>query len=387
VTTAQADATAPATAAPTPAPAPAPAPADTKVAQADASAPAASDSSATATTPAPAKPPVEVHGFASIAFSHNFDKTPDHSNPLRTFDTNSDTASIDVVELAVLRSVAKAQDLGFRADAIAGSTVPRVEAATGLFRDPTTGQAGYFDLQQAYASYKPADSVTVDLGKFVTPTGYEVIEGWDGWNDHYSHSFLFGYAIPFTHTGARASYVNGDVTYTAYLINGWDNATTTNFGKTGGLNALYVHGPATVALTYLGGKEADGWRHLVDAVAILKIGDSANVGINGDFGSGDSTAMTGAATWYGGAVYGTYSPAAKVTLALRGEVFDDADGYRTGTSQTLEEGTATVQVHLSDDAHLRAEVRFDHSDQMSFGGTSSPTDHQVTAAVNALAKF
>ena len=41
----------------------------------------------------------------------------------------------------------------------------------------------------------------VDAGKFVTPLGYEVIEGWDGYNDNASHSFLFGYAIPFTLEG------------------------------------------------------------------------------------------------------------------------------------------------------------------------------------------
>ena len=139
-----------------PRPRPRPPPADTKVAAgrptdataATAPAPAApapaaaADASATATV-STAKPAVEVHGFASIAFSHDFDQGPDHSNVLRTFDTNSDTASIDVVELAVLRSVSKAQDLGFRADVIAGSTVPRVEAASGLFREfRSSGQDG-----------------------------------------------------------------------------------------------------------------------------------------------------------------------------------------------------------------------------------------------------
>jgi hypothetical protein len=33
--------------------------------------------------------------------------------------------------------------------------------------------------------------------------GYEVGEGPDGYNDNASHSFLFGWAIPITHTGLR----------------------------------------------------------------------------------------------------------------------------------------------------------------------------------------
>jgi hypothetical protein len=140
----------------------------------------------------------------------------------------------------------------------------------------------------------------------------------------------------------------------------------------------------------MGGKEGDGWRHIVDAVATVKVGDQATVGFNGDYGMGGNTFgtdMTGAASWYGGALYGTFAPSSKVTLALRGELFKDNDGYRTAVAQTLEEATATVQVHLTDDAHLRAEVRFDNSDVEAFGSMDSPSKTQVTAAVNALAKF
>jgi len=44
-----------------------------------------------------------------------------------------------------------------------------------------------------------------DFGEHVTHMGYEVTEGYDGWNDNYSRSFLFGYTIPFTHTGLKAT--------------------------------------------------------------------------------------------------------------------------------------------------------------------------------------
>jgi hypothetical protein len=35
--------------------------------------------------------------------------------------------------------------------------------------------------------------------------GYELIEGYDGYNDNYSRSLLFNYAIPLTHTGVKAT--------------------------------------------------------------------------------------------------------------------------------------------------------------------------------------
>jgi Putative beta-barrel porin-2, OmpL-like. bbp2 len=366
----------PAAAPSAPPPAAAP-PAGPKVADADDAAPPAATTTTTAEPATPKKPPVEVHGFASLAFSHDFAKVTDNAIPMRTFDTSSDSVSLDGVELAALRNVEAPGDLGFRVDVVAGSKIPAASAAAGLF------QGNDLDLQQAYGSWRPADHVTVDLGKFVTPAGYELIEGWDGWNDEYSHSFLFGYAIPFTHTGIRVAVPIGDVTLTAYGVNGWDNALDNSAGKTGGLNALYTKGAITAGLTWLSGKQPS-WRHLLDAVASVTIGKGL-IGVNGDWAR-EST-DTGAATWYGAALYGNYSPIPKLTVAVRGEVFDDKDGLRTGAAQTLEEATADVQVHLSDDAHLRAELRYDHSDMATFGDMMNPASHQITAALNAVATF
>jgi len=53
--------------------------------------------------------------------------------------------------------------------------------------------------------------------------GYELIEGYDGYNDNYSRSILFGYAIPFTHTGVKASYAfSSKVAGMVEVVNGWD---------------------------------------------------------------------------------------------------------------------------------------------------------------------
>ena len=48
------------------------------------------------------------------------------------------------------------------------------------------------------------NGVTIDMGKFVTWMGAEVIEASD--NINASRSLLFGDAIPFGHTGVRATY-------------------------------------------------------------------------------------------------------------------------------------------------------------------------------------
>ncbi|MCE9577962.1 MAG: porin [Deltaproteobacteria bacterium] len=345
------------TPAPEPAPEPTPAPADAAPAE-----------------PAPAeKPAIEIHGFGSVAYTHNFANPSDKLNQLRVFDGRSDSFTVDAAEISALRTTKVAGDLGFRADLVAGSAVPLAGAAV-------------IDLQQAYGSWRATDTVVIDVGKFVTPTGYEVIEGWDGWNDNYSRSILFGYAIPFTHTGARVAATFGDLTATAYLVNGWDNPVDDNLGKTVALNALYVHGDLTAAATVMSGKEAPGWRTLIDALASYKVGTKAVVGINGDFATADNAGTT--VTWYGVAGYGNVSPTDKVTVGVRAEFFDDKDGARTGLAQTLIEGTLTGTLHLQGGLHVRAEVRFDHSDEKPFGDDPmDPSSSQVTAALNAVAAF
>ena len=62
------------------------------------------------------------------------------------------------------------------------------------------------DIPQLFVSYIApiGKGLRIDGGKFVTHMGYEVIGGYDGYNDNFSRGFIFGYGIPFTHTGLKA---------------------------------------------------------------------------------------------------------------------------------------------------------------------------------------
>lgn len=142
---------------------------------------------------------IAVHGFASTSWSYNFERPNSRLNAFRVFDFDDNMFKVDVAELSALRAATQPGDTGFRVDLVAGSSVPRVSAASGLFRD-ASDVAQDIDLQQAYVSWvgHVGSGLRVDAGKFVTHLGYEVIEGWDGWNDNATRSFAFGYAIPFT---------------------------------------------------------------------------------------------------------------------------------------------------------------------------------------------
>jgi hypothetical protein len=89
------------------------------------------------------------------------------------------------------------------------------------------------------------------------------------------------------------------------------------------------------------------------------------LGAEGVYGHEANVVGPSSAQWYGAAGYIRVGLGDRWSLAARGEVFDDPDGFRTGTKQTLVEGTLTPEVRLGERARLRADFRVDHSDEKS----------------------
>lgn len=88
--------------------------------------------------------------------------------------------------------------------------------------------AHHFDIPELYFSYVAplGKGLRFDVGKFATPLGYEVIGGYDGYNDNFSRGFVFGYGVPLTHTGVKASYAfNSKISSALLVTNGCDAVT------------------------------------------------------------------------------------------------------------------------------------------------------------------
>lgn len=226
-----------------------------------------------------------------------------------------------------------------------------------------------------------------DFGKMVTFFGAEVIEAID--NPNYSRSFLFNYAIPFTHTGLKASYAFSDALNAAlYIVNGWDNATDNNKGKSYGISVGYTPVEAfSLSVNGMTGPEQDeqgvnaptvgssssNMRTLLDLVATIKPVKPLSIILNYDDGKEDNVPGTllpsgksSDAKWSGLAGIIKYDFNDTYSLAVRGEYFDDTDGFRTGTVQTLKEVTVTPEIRLNGGVILRPEYRHDKSDTTSF---------------------
>lgn len=335
-----------------------------------------------------------LNGFVSSSYSYNFNHPDTGTNTYRVFDFDDNTFKVDVFELVVQKPAAAAREAGFRVDFTMGSSIPRVSAASGLFRD-TSGIAGDFDLQQAFASYvAPAGSgLRLDAGKFVTHFGYEVIQGYDGWNDNATRSLLFGFAIPFTHTGVRASYAfSPSLAVTGVVVNGWDVARDNNKSKSIGGQIAWTAAPLTLDFNGMWGPEQKGddahARTLLDAVAILKDRRGRSFGVNGDWGSEQRPdPLHPTHHWMGIAGYLRAPLTSSLALIARVEDFDDRDGDRTGIAQKLWEWTVTPELQLTPHMILRADLRADHSNHDVFQKGSSLVDSQTTVLVDALYAF
>jgi hypothetical protein len=232
-------------------------------------------------------------------------------------------------------------------------------------------------LKEGYMEYLApvGKGLQINVGKFVTPAGAEVIETKDNWN--YSRGLLFSWAIPYFHFGVSGKYAfNSKFALTGYLMNGWNDSVDNNSGKTTGFTAAWTPN-SKFGLTedYLVGPEqADDnsdFRHLTDTVVTYSPDAKLSLMANYDYGHDRARPLVpGSPTtpvyWTGFAGYIKYAPNATWAVATRGEWFKDHNGFSTGTAQNIGEFTLTLQRMLASKIITRLDFRRDMSDQDVF---------------------
>ncbi|HUO80272.1 MAG TPA: outer membrane beta-barrel protein [Steroidobacteraceae bacterium] len=343
---------------------------------------------------------VTVSGYLDVSYQH-LDGTGQFANgsPDRVFDARQDAFTLH--QAAVTVGYQPKEGFGALVNLIAGQ-----DADVFAPYDINPGAHSKFDFPQAYVQYATGP-LTVIAGRFVTLAGFETIDPRTDTN--FSRSILYGFAIPFAHTGIRATVVASDqLTVNVGIVNGWDDLKDTNSAKTLELGATFTPVKA-LSLTVDGyvGKERvggltevgpEGQRKLVDVIGSWNITESLALVLNYDWGRQDGGAPDGGtARWNGLAGYLNYSFNDHWRASLRGEYFDDQDGYRTGFVQTWKEATLTVAWLPSKAVELRLEGRADRSDHPVFvkdgayftseGDPRYLGDQQGSVAVEALFKF
>ncbi len=322
-------------------------------------------------------------GLVYGSYNYNFNSPDSGSNNMRIFDQNHNDFTMDLLQLEVSKETESG--VGFHAVLDYGETA-------GLIQSDWGGDLAHnFEVQQAYMTYTfgIGNGIEMKFGKFATLLGGEVIES--PYNPNVSRSFMFGYAIPFTHTGVLFSTaLNDNISLTAGVVNGWDNVRDNNNGKTflGSLGLEF----GDLAWTFNGvfGAEDDdsgsSKTGVFDTVLTYSPMENVDLLANFDYGTAseqvggddaDWTGLSGIVTLGGGLLDESL---ADWSFALRGEWFSDPDGYRTGIEQDLREVTGTFKWQMTENLQARLEFRHDWSNKDVFhdgGGYSDDQDSMI----------
>ena len=187
------------------------------------------------------------------------------------------------------------------------------------------------------------------------------------------------------------------------INNGWDSIRDTSRQKTIELGASYKFNPmfSLAAYGYSGQQRiADrtssgptGQRTLIDLIATLNVTEKLTLVANYDGALQSKAALPSGtvakAVWQGIAGYINYQFSDKWRTSLRGELFNDRDGYRTGVVQKWKEATLTVGYTWLKNFELRAETRHDISNVNSFlkNNGVATSNNQQSYALEGVVKF
>jgi hypothetical protein len=323
---------------------------------------------------------VSLNGYIDAGYEYANKEPTD-----RVFDTKRN--SFDLHQLGLTVAKQPKEGFGGLVNITAGSDAQVIHSA------PV--EDSKFDVTQAYVQYATG-ALTVIGGKFVTLAGTEVIASPS--NNNISRSILFG-AVPFTHTGVRATYaVNDKVSLMGGLNNGWDQMQDSNRQKTVELGVgLTPIKPLAVNITGYFGSEPNSAttsasRSLINVVATWTMSDALSFGgeyldVKQDeaFGPGTSDAK-----YSGVAGYVTYMLKDTWRIAGRLEWFKDTDGFHFGgpADTKYSEGTVTLAYLPAKNTEIRGEIRSDRASNEFFNdgsGTLSKTMYSM--GVQAIYKF
>ncbi len=384
-------------AAPPPPPAPEPAPAPPPVV------PAVAPATAPAATPA-AAPGNWYDKFSADAFADAYGNI-NWNFPHPQWLVGAPVRAYDQAQGFALNQIGF--NGSYSSDYVGGTVSLRFGPEAALYNVPATATGtadnsfGMQNVRQAYATLKPVDKVTFDLGKWDQPYGSEVPDS--QLNFFYTRSLLFQLNQPVFFTGLRFDYAASDaVDLKLFVANGWNNTIDNNTAKTYGLQLMlkpmdslvfYVGGAAGpeqadwLPAPTLGGSGAmatpvpgadSHWREIVDLVVDYNPTSTLSFALNGDFDH--EAAFGGIGTqdesWYGVNLGIKWVAADPFAIALRGEYFGDnhsslfsgvAPAINAPTTKTsIESATLTLSYVAASKLTLMLDNRIDVSNQPLF---------------------
>jgi len=326
---------------------------------------------------------LDVGGLFDGYYSWNNNHPATGKNNLRNFDIGSDRFDLNMAKVSLEHT---ADPIGFRVDAGLGRAFDVIHASSNSEPDP------FRNIWQVYVSFKPKvlGGFQADFGKFLTSAGAELTETQLNWN--YSRSWLFTNG-PYFHFGLRTSMPIGKhFTGGVQVLQGWNNINDNNGGKTLGFTANVTASKFIWSNTYLVGPEkigtTNGYRNFYDTALAVTASDKWSYYLNFDYGVERNPGAADQRFW-GVAGAGHYAFTKKISFSPRLELYNDEDGFITGTRQQLKEVTLTGEYIWHPGLLSRLEYRCDWSNQPFFdrGSERASAKSQNTFSLSFIAFF
>jgi hypothetical protein len=338
---------------------------------------------------------ISLSGYVEGYYSYNFNRPESRTTQYRAFDA---TAQSFTVSNAVLRT-------DWHVHHVFGRLALQVGETPQLYYASEPSEEWKF-LQEAFGGYAFDSKHTwsTEAGIFLTPIGPETIPIKESWN--WSRSALF-YALPYYHTGVRATHAWGQSTgqsgahgslVRAWVINAANGVEDNNGSpsviaewETTLRDALFLHA------MYLGGvqrpsgaPEGQPWRNLFDFYARWTIVPTLQTMLHLDGGFEDNN--FGMAYWYAGSWSTRWQAVSWLYLVGRADVFYSRDRgtpmyYPTSLVSAF---TFTLDSRPTDHLSIRLEGRLDLANADVYLRTNSDLPNaatQPTVTLGAIAWF
>ncbi len=338
---------------------------------------------------------LKLSGYVESAFNHS-------SNPNgraiagRLYERTNNQFALNALKLSLDRPFDAARlDAGFHADVIFGQNASVLQSS-GFSLGPNGDVYQLFGTLNVPTSN--GEGVQFKFGRMATFLGLELIE--TPLNPNLSIANQFIYAENFTQTGLSVEHrFNRYIDAQVRVLNGWDQVTDVN----GALSYMARLGIAPTSSTsiafagFTGAEEPDDTRAKRSGLEVLasqKLG-KVTAYLQGDIGrearNGALPDASQAATWTAAGAWLVIDATRTMGVALRGDYFNDANGFRTGSAYGLVGGgrhqlssaTATLNIKSVPNVLLRPEVRLDRSNRDVFNAKRS----HVTLGLGAAYSF
>lgn len=288
----------------------------------EAAVPAVAEPEPAAEAPAKEAPSLKISGFVDASFVLEADQD---------FSTSSNSLNLDQVEIDFEKSWDK---VTLRAD---------IESF------PSGGNL--LSIEQAYMTTQVHKNISLTVGTFLAPIGWELIDPIDMYQ--FSHAMVFDYGLPAFHTGIlfNASYNIVDIAL--YLTNGIDTYVDLDENKAAGTRiGLSPAEGINAGLSFL---------YHLDNVMIADLDFTVeldSVLIGGEFNFGSNVGDNGDGTWMGALLTTALTLTDDMALTIRADWFTDEAGRVSAMDATYINGTLSPSYTITDNALVLLEYRY-----------------------------